>query len=140
FVLNDHLSALDISTEVDGHIAVLKGHVDSEVQKELAEQLALSVDGISDVKNELVIDDSFKKTQASSDSVNHFMQSINDAGITASIKTQLIASDVKARDISVNTKLGEVTLTGSVESEAHSDLARTIAKNTDGVTEVTNNL
>ena len=68
------------------------------------------------------------------------MQAINDAGITASVKTQLIASDVKARNITVDTENGVVTLIGSVDSEAHSDLAQTIAKNTEGVFEVNNNL
>lgn len=140
YTLNDHLSALDITTEIDGHMAVLTGSVKTEVQRELAEQLALSVDGISDVKNDLVIDDAYVRKASAGQDSGSFMQAINDAGITASVKTQLIASDVKARNITVDTENGVVTLIGSVDSEAHSDLAQTIAKNTEGVFEVNNNL
>lgn len=138
--LNEHLRELDITTEIEGHLAILTGYVNTEVQKELAAQLALSVDGITDVKNNVLIDKAYEHKVEAQENKGSFLQAVNDAGITASIKTQLIASDVKARNISVDTDAGVVTLTGSVESEAHFDLAQTIAQNTEGVFEVENNL
>jgi hyperosmotically inducible periplasmic protein len=65
----------------------------------------------------------------------------SDAGITASVKTKLVADDlVKARRIDVDTRDRVVTLSGEVrtaEEEAH---ALMIARNTDGVANVVDQL
>ncbi|RGE45264.1 BON domain-containing protein [Comamonas testosteroni] len=66
---------------------------------------------------------------------------LDDAGITAAVKTDLIkAPDISALKIDVDTKGGAVTLTGEVPSEALKNQAGDIAKAAKGVTSVTNNL
>jgi hyperosmotically inducible protein len=60
-----------------------------------------------------------------------------DPGITTAVKTKLAADDtVKAYQIDVDTANGVVTLTGVVENPAAKELAVTLARGTDGVTEV----
>lgn len=60
-----------------------------------------------------------------------------DAGITTSVKSQLIADDlVKARRIDVDTREGVVTLTGEVRSAQEEMKALDIARATRGVTNV----
>jgi hyperosmotically inducible protein len=61
----------------------------------------------------------------------------SDAGITASVKTQLAADDiVKARNINVDTRDRVVTLTGEVRSTAEETQALQLARNTEGVADV----
>jgi len=65
----------------------------------------------------------------------------NDAWITTKIKSKLVGDqDIKARDIDVSTRDGVVTLKGHVLSEPLRQLAETLARNTDGVTQVVNQL
>ena len=60
-----------------------------------------------------------------------------DAGITTNVKSKLAADDtVKAYQINVDTANGVVTLTGTVESSAVKEMAVNIARQTDGVTNV----
>ena len=68
-------------------------------------------------------------------------QKIDDATITAKVKTALIADpDVKATDINVDTSGGIVTLKGTVGTQTQIDKAVQIAKGTEGVTSVQNQL
>ena len=65
----------------------------------------------------------------------------NDAWITTKIQSKLVGDrDIKARDIDVSTHDGVVTLKGHVLNEPLRQLAETLAKNTDGVTQVVNQL
>jgi hyperosmotically inducible protein len=65
----------------------------------------------------------------------------SDPGITTAVKSRLAADDtVKAYKIDVDTKDRVVTLTGSVDTSAARDRAVEIARATDGVNNVVNNL
>jgi len=60
-----------------------------------------------------------------------------DAGITTNVKTKLAADDtVKAYQVDVNTQNRVVTLTGNVETAAAKERAIAIARETDGVSDV----
>jgi hyperosmotically inducible protein len=66
---------------------------------------------------------------------------IDDAAITASIKTKLtVEKDTKARQINVETQKGIVQLNGFVDSKEARSEAEKIAAGTDGVKQVRNNL
>ncbi len=142
YVLNSYLSAYDIDTEVKGSPAYLSGKVGSEVEKELAEELALSIDGINDVNNDLAVSEGMAKNEEThyTEKNKGFGIAISDATTTASIKMKLISSDVKARNIDVDTDDGHVKLSGMTESEVKAELAEQIAKNTDGVKSVENEI
>jgi hyperosmotically inducible periplasmic protein len=65
----------------------------------------------------------------------------SDAGITTSVKSQLLADDqVKARRIDVDTHNRVVTLTGEVRSAEEEKRALQIARSANGVTDVVNQL
>jgi hyperosmotically inducible periplasmic protein len=60
-----------------------------------------------------------------------------DAGITTNVKTKLAADDtVKAYEVNVTTQNGVVTLSGDVESAGAKERAIQIARGTDGVRDV----
>lgn len=64
-----------------------------------------------------------------------------DAAITAKVKTKFAADDlVKARRIDVDTMRGVVQLNGTVNSAAERSRAIDLARNTDGVVDVKDNL
>lgn len=64
-----------------------------------------------------------------------------DAGITTEVKANLAADEtVSAFEIDVDTQEGIVTLTGEVESAAARQQAVQIARSTEGVTDVIDNL
>ena len=64
-----------------------------------------------------------------------------DAGITTAVKSKMAADDmVKAYQVDVDTSNKVVTLSGEVETMAQKEHAVTIARNTDGVTDVIDQL
>lgn len=66
---------------------------------------------------------------------------VADAGITAAVKTRLLADpDVAGLRIDVDTKARVVTLTGTVKTAAQVTEAEKIARETPGVVRVVNNL
>lgn len=66
---------------------------------------------------------------------------IDDAEITAKVKTAIFAEPgLKSLQISVDTVKGVVTLSGSVDSMSNSDKAKTLASAVSGVKDVENRL
>lgn len=139
YTLNQHLNPFDIDVEVHDGNAVLRGKVDSSVEKDLASELARGVDGIRDVDNRLVIVNA--SADADNASRSGFMERVDDANITAKVKSQLLwNSNTQGLRIDVDTDGGVVTLRGEVRSDAESQLAGQIARNTSGVRKVENRL
>ena len=66
---------------------------------------------------------------------------VDDSWITSKVKSEMIANkSVKARDISVNTYKGVVTLSGNVATWDESNKAAEIARGVKGVTQVENDI
>jgi hyperosmotically inducible protein len=64
-----------------------------------------------------------------------------DGGVTTKVKAKFAADDVvKAHDINVTTREGVVTLTGEVDSAAAREQAARLARDTEGVIDVVNDL
>ena len=144
FALNRHLNPFSIDTEVRNGVAYLSGTVESDIDRDLAGEIALNIDGVTIVENELEVEKkgTMEKIANSAKQKSHtLMDAIDDATITASVKTRLMAnSNTQGLSINVDTKDDVVTLSGKVRSTEERDLAEALAKNTDSVTEVNNNL
>jgi len=66
---------------------------------------------------------------------------LGDAALTARIKAKMALDDmVKAREVRVSTEGSTVTLRGTVETSAERDRAERLARETDGITRVVNEL
>lgn len=87
YTLNRHLSPFTIDTEIlaNGNVT-LSGKVESDVERELAERIASSVDGVRSVKNNLTVADSTAKRP------NKFYQSVEDATTAATIYSKLLSN------------------------------------------------
>ena len=140
YLLNRHLNNFTIDTEVVNGTAYLKGSVESDVERQLATALAQGVEGIHDVKNDLQIAGESSR-RARDDSHRDFMQVVDDATKTASIKSTLLMNEsTHGLAIDVDTKNDVVTLSGDVKSAEEKALAEQLARNVDGVDAVTNKL
>jgi osmotically-inducible protein OsmY len=74
-------------------------------------------------------------------SANCERRSVADSAITAAVKSELAASmENDAINVNVDTRGGEVTLTGVVKTQAEKEQAKRVAGTTEGVTRVINNI
>ncbi|MEQ8206809.1 MAG: BON domain-containing protein [Woeseia sp.] len=144
FTLNRHLNPFSIDTKVENGVVLLEGEVESDIDRDLAGEIAQNVDGVSSVKNELTVsgDNSMEEMKGKAKkTANNFMQTVGDATTTAAVKTRLMANgNTKGLSINVDTKDDVVTLSGTVESSEERDLAEALAKNTGDVERVDNKL
>jgi osmotically-inducible protein OsmY len=137
YALNAHLNPFKLDIRVEDGTATLEGTVSGEVEKELAEQVALGVEGVERVDNRIVVDSD--REIARSDRERGFNQRVSDASTTAAVKSRLLwNSETHGTDIRVSTENGNVQLSGTVASDAERDLAENLARNTRGVDRVEN--
>ncbi|GAB7530525.1 BON domain-containing protein [Pseudomonas sp. 3A(2025)] len=134
--LNKHLSPFDIQVKVEQGKALLTGKVENEVERELAERIALDVQGIDKVDNQLQIDPDVTSEPGSRSGL---AQRFEDATLVATIKSKLLWSNAsQALEVDVASADGVVTLKGRAQSPEAKELAGNLASNTDGVASVNN--
>lgn len=137
YTLNEHLNPFKINVDVEKGVAHLSGSVDSSIERDLAVEIARSIDGIKEVKEDLTIEPETQPKKGK----NEFAQGVEDATITAKVKYRLMLNkNISSYDIDVDTEDGVVTLNGKVDSDAKKDLAVKLAENTKSVKKVNNNL
>jgi osmotically-inducible protein OsmY len=134
--LNRHLNPFPIDVDVENGSAKLTGKVETAVERDLAEQIALGIDGVTKVDNQLTLDPAF---EAKASSEPNLAQRFDDATLVATVKSKLLwNSHTEGLDINVNAANGTVSLSGKARSAQAKDLAGRLAANTDGVREVNN--
>lgn len=137
---------VDVSTSQDG-VVTLRGEVDEAKDREEAERIARETDGVSRVVNRLRVRGETPTAEKRDDQARPGAAQTDadadqpDAWVTAKIQAKyFLDTDVKGLDINVDTRDGVVTLTGEVESEAERRQAVALARNTEGVKSVTDQL
>jgi hyperosmotically inducible protein len=139
YALSPYLRAHDLKVSVHDGKATLTGKVDEDVNKDLAKQIALGVNGIKDVDNQIVVQADYVAPMKSS--ARSYGETIDDATITAKVKSKLIWSRyTDGLSTKVDTKAGKVTLQGTADSAVAKELANNLAMNTRGVVSVDNQL
>jgi osmotically-inducible protein OsmY len=136
YTLLFHRSVSGVTTEVDvkDGIVTLRGDAASQAQKDLTTEYAKDVEGVKDVKNEMTVTKTTKKTQTVG-------QKIDDSSITAQVKmTLLYHRSTSALKTTVTTKKGMVTLSGKAKTADEKDLATKFANDVNGVKEVKNRM
>lgn len=136
FALNRHLNPFKLSIDVKDGRATLNGSVESDVQKDLAEQVALSVEGIDSVDNRIEVDPAIAEGNPPG-----LVQRLEDATLAATVKSKLLwNSNTRGLDIQVRSENGAITLSGNAQTSAAKELAGQLAENTEGVSQVFNHL
>lgn len=125
------INGLDLQVETRQGTVQLSGYVDDPAQIEQAMAITRRVSGVVDVKNGVSL-------QGAPSSLG---TKIDDAGVTGRVKAALLADpDIKSFDIAVLTFKGEVQLTGFVDNQAQIDQAAQVARRTEGVAGIKNEL
>lgn len=134
--ISRELAMPGVRADVRNGVATLNGTVATEADKQRAEQLARRVEGITRVRNALVVEHPASIGQ-------HLEQQARAVGPSteAAITSRLRADTRLAqRDIDVRTRNDGVTLTGEVQSVAEKEAAGRIAADTAAGVEVRNRL
>ena len=138
YALSPHLQGGDITVSVQDGKATLTGVVPEDINKQLAEQFARNVEGVTEVDNQIVIDADYVPPEAETRS---FGDRMTDASITAAVKSKLMwTRHAEGLATEVSTESGYVTLEGTAESQDAKDLAERLAADTSGVVSVENRL
>lgn len=141
FSLNPYLRAHDLKVSVQSGKAVLTGHVEEGISKELAKQIALGVTGISEVDNQILVEADPAAGASAPGGDRSFGEVVEDATITATVKSKLLWSKhADGLTTNVDTNRGRVSLSGTADSDAAKALAEQLALNTRGAVSVDNRL
>ena len=139
YALSPYLRAQDLKVSVHGGKATLTGIVDESVNKDLAKEIALGVEGVKEVDNLIAVQADYVAPAASSSRT--FGDVMDDSAITTAIKSKLAWSkNTDGLSTNVVTKAGRVTLQGTANSAAVKELTGRMALNTRGVVAVDNQL
>jgi osmotically-inducible protein OsmY len=156
---DDTVKSYRIDVDTKDRVVTLSGAVDSPQARERAVEIARTTEGVQDVVDRLTvtpgatpttgIDDPLQqgareaaregqeKAREGADRAKDAMPDIDDAGITAKVKSKFLGdTNVPGLKIDVDTKAGVVTLTGTVPTAAEKQRAVELAKATDGVKSV----
>jgi osmotically-inducible protein OsmY len=132
-----HRSVSGLKTEVnvkDG-IVTLQGEATSQAQKDLATEYARDVEGVKDVRNEMSVSKTSKKTPRT------LGDKIDDASITALVKLTLLNHrSTSVLNTTVATKRGVVTVGGKARNAAEKDLVSKLVADINGVKGVKNRM
>lgn len=135
-LLNTNLNSFDINTDVQRGVVTLTGDVNSKLEKSLAEELIVGLDGVKKVDNKLTILNNEKNVENS-----ETLSALTDTKITTVLKSRLLMSQaISAMDIEVTTTDQIVELRGTVKNDAEHDLALSMARNAQDVLKVIDNL
>lgn len=140
YALNRHLSAFDIDTDVDKGVVILTGQVQSNIDRDLAGELAKGIDGVVKVNNQLTIvaDADVTPKKGEERSLGAW---IDDVTTTARVKSKLSANpNTQGTQIHVDTRSDVVILSGEVASTEEKSLAEELARNTGYGKDVRNEL
>ena len=138
YALSPYLRANDLSVTVVDGTATLTGTVDDSVDKELAQENALGVTGITDVDNDIAIAPDHVREAAAE---RGYGDRIDDAGITAAVKSKLLWNkNTDGLSAHLTTTSGRIEMTGTAHSAEAKALAGRIAAGTRGVVAVDNQL
>jgi osmotically-inducible protein OsmY len=128
--------------KVNSGVVTLNGAVATDAQKARATRLA-NFRGVTKVDNDIKVDKDVDRTLAerAKSGLTKTGEAITDAWITAKVKWFYVGEDsLKGSDITVDTNNHVVTLKGTVTTAAGKTRAIELAKETDGVSRVDDQL
>lgn len=135
YAIDDDLNPLDMDIEVENGVVSLHGTVDTLAEQKLAGEIAEGTNGIHQIHNHLKVNhDGTQSTRDLSDKASELARD-------ASIETRLAFNrHVMGNDVDVTVENNTATLVGTVESRKAYAVAESIAKDTEGINTVVNNI
>ena len=161
---DDTVKAYQINVDTADGVVTLSGTVETQAEKNQAMSLARQTNGVRDVVDQIAVNPEAAATTGelagearetardvreeadtardkAASAADRTQNAVTDAAITSGVKGKFLAdSAVSGLKIDVDTSEGVVTLAGTVSTSAEADRAVTLARETNGVTRVINNL
>jgi len=142
---DDTVKAYRIDVDTKDKVVTLRGDVDTPAARARAVELARATNGVRDVVDVLTLAPppapTSGITEQAKDAARDAGNMVGDAGITTAVKTKMLAdTTVSGLKIDVDTKDGVVILIGNVASAAEKRRALEIARETNGVKSVRDEL
>lgn len=151
FFADDDIKARYITVNARDGVVTLKGYVESEQVRQLALQIAKNTDGVRQVQDQLLVGrpantfevpDTVATTgSAAEPAATVTAGSIDDTRIVTTIQAKYFLDPaIKARDITIESRSGVVTLRGRVASDSERAQALILARMSEGVQRVEDGL
>ncbi len=139
---DDTVKAYQIDVDTKDRVVTLSGSVENAAQKEQAVRIARQTEGVRDVTDQITVNPAAAPTTGDiREEANEAGAAVTDAAITSAVKAKLLADTaVSGLKIDVDTNGGVVTLNGTVATKTEADQAVSLARDTNGVTRVVNDL
>jgi hyperosmotically inducible periplasmic protein len=153
---DDTVKAYRIDVDTKSRVVTLNGKVDNARARSRAVEIAKATEGVADVVDNLTVvagvtppggldDAALNRARdaaaSATDTVGTAGSAVGDAALTAKVKTKFLAdTSISGLKIDVDTKNDVVTLNGTVPTAAEKRRAVEVARATDGVKSVVDNL
>lgn len=135
------VSALNTDVNTSKGVVTLKGEADNEEQKRMTGEYAGDVDGVKEVKNQIIVTKQGNSVKKSNRAKPTRGEKIDDASITGQIKVSLFSHrSTSALNTKVETNDGVVTLRGTAKSKSERDYASKLSYDVYGVKNVNNQM
>ncbi|MBF0501429.1 MAG: BON domain-containing protein [Candidatus Riflebacteria bacterium] len=130
-----HVNSGKTVVEVKDGIVTLKGEASSIAQKELTGEYAKDIEGVKDLKNEMTVAVTPEPGERTAD------EKMDDSSVTAQVKMALVTHrSTSSLSTRVETRGGEVTVSGIARNEAEKALVTKLVTDIHGVTSVKNQM
>jgi osmotically-inducible protein OsmY len=133
-------SAIKIGVSTTDGVVTLSGTVPTTAEKTRAEQIARQTDGVKKVVDDIKVDPSSIGATNVGGKVDEAKKEVaetaKDKWILGKIQSKLVVAGISGATVDVQN--GEVVLKGAVKTQAEKTEAEDLARNTDGVTKVSN--
>jgi hyperosmotically inducible protein len=131
---DDTVRAYQIDVDTRDRVVTLSGSVNTAAEKTQAVAVARGTDGVVNVVDNITL-------KVPAEMARPVDTAAGDAALTAAVKAKLLADPkVSGLKIDVDTKDAVVTLTGTVRSQAEKDEALRLARETESVKNVTDQI
>ena len=135
-------SAIKIGVDTAAGVVTLSGTVPTDTEKKKAEELAKNTDGVKRIVNKISVDpNSLGATNfgaKAGEAAKEVGGAISDEAILAKLKAKLISDGITGTNVDVTG--GKVVLKGQVDDPQKKTKAEDLARKTDGVKDVRNQL
>jgi len=130
-----NVNAGKTTVEVKDGIVTLTGQASSAAQKDLTTEYANDIEGVKEVNNEMTVAAATEPAELSK------AEKMDDASITAQVRTALSTHrSTSSLSTKVETRDGEVTLTGIAKNAAEKALVSKLVADIQGVSSVKNQM
>jgi len=134
-MFHSNVNAGKTTIEVKDSVVTLTGEASSMAQKELTAEYAKDIDGVKEAKNAMTV------AATPEPAARTAGEKVDDASITAQVKTALFTHrSTSSMKTKVETRKGEVTLTGIAKNAAEKALVTKLVNDIVGVSSVKNEM